>query len=70
MGCGPEGRLGLSLQDKHRAEGNAAFAHLQRGDVISVTEAEARGDGLALNERSEAQVVAAVGQPVEAPKSS
>jgi len=69
MGCGPEGRIGLALQDKHRAEGNAAFADLQRGDVISISEAEARGDGLALNERSEVRVLAAAGQPVGAPKS-
>ena len=70
MGCGPEGRIGLALQDKHRAEGNAAFAHLQRGDVISLTEAEARGDGLALNESSEVLVLTAAGQPVGASKSS
>jgi len=70
MGCGPEGRIGLALQDKHRAEGNAAFAHLQRGDVISLTEAETRGDGLALNESSEVRVLAAAGQPVGASKSS
>jgi SAM-dependent methyltransferase len=64
MGCGPEGRLGLSLQEKHVAEGNRAFEGLLRGDVISVTGGEPRGDGLALEAASTVQVVAAAGRPV------
>jgi ribosomal protein RSM22 (predicted rRNA methylase) len=64
MGCGPEGRLGLALQDKHRSEGNAAFFRLQRGDVVTVTQAEPRGDGLALGEDAEVRIVAPAGRPV------
>jgi SAM-dependent methyltransferase len=64
IGCGPEGRLGLALQDKHRSEQNAEFFHLQRGDVVRVTEAEARGDGLALKDRSAVAVIARAGQSV------
>ena len=64
MGCGPEGRLGLALQEKHRTEANAAFFRLQRGDVVTLTETEPRGDGLSLTERSEVHVVAPAGRPV------
>lgn len=64
MGCGPEGRLGLALQEKHRTEQNAAFFRLVRGDVVTVSEVEPRGDGLALQERSEVRVLAPAGRPV------
>jgi len=64
MGCGPEGRMGLGLQERHRTAANAAFFDLQRGDVVSVTATEPRGDGLALGERSEVRVVATAGKPV------
>jgi SAM-dependent methyltransferase len=62
VGCGPEGRIGLALQEKHRTGQNAAFFKLNRGDVISLTETEERGDGLALTERSEVKVVAPAGR--------
>ena len=62
MGCGPEGRMGLALQEKHRTEANQGFFRLQRGDVIRMTETEPRGDGLALNEKSEVKVVAPAGR--------
>jgi ribosomal protein RSM22 (predicted rRNA methylase) len=65
MACGPEGRLGLALQEKHRTAANAAFFHLGRGDVVRVTEAEPRGDGLSLSERSEVHVLAPAGRPLE-----
>src|SRR5450631_1580913 len=64
MGCGPEGRLGLALQEKHRTPENAAFFRLQRGDVVTVTDIEPRGDGLSLTERSHVQVVAPAGRPL------
>lgn len=69
MGCGPEGRLGLALQMKHRTLANAAFFGLERGDVVSLTEAEPRGDGLALTERSEVRVVSPAGRPVRSEES-
>jgi SAM-dependent methyltransferase len=67
IGCGPEGRLGLALQAKHRTEANAAFFELHRGDVVRVTEPEPRGDGLALSDRSEVKVLARAGQPTPDP---
>ena len=64
MGCGPTGRMGLALQQKHRTDANRAFFQLKRGDVVRVTDTEQRGDGLALTEGSEVQVLAAAGKPV------
>ena len=66
MGCGPEGRMGLALQEKHVADANRRFGHLLRGDVVAVEGAEARGDGLALGAGSSVRVVAPAGQPVPA----
>jgi SAM-dependent methyltransferase len=64
MGCGPEGRMGLALQEKHVAEANRAFEGLLRGDVIAVSGAEPRGDGLALGEGSSVRIIAPAGSPV------
>lgn len=64
IGCGPEGRVGLALQEKHRTEANAAFFHLHRGDVVSVTHAEPKGDGLGLDDRTEVRVVAPAGRGI------
>ena len=62
MGCGPEGRMGLALQGKHRTAANEAFFSLRRGDVVAVEGTEPRGDGLALVEGSSVRKVAAAGQ--------
>jgi hypothetical protein len=67
MGCGPEGRMGLSLQEKHVREGNRRFADLLRGDVVEITGGEPRGDGIALGEGSTVKVMAPAGRPVPAP---
>jgi hypothetical protein len=67
MACGPEGRVGLALQDKHRNERNERFFKLQRGDVVAVTETEPKGDGFSLTDRSEVRVVAAAGRMVPPP---
>ncbi len=64
MGCGPEGRVGLALQEKHRTAANEAFFGLRRGDVVAVDGTEQRGDGLALVEGSSVRKVAAAGQEV------
>ncbi|HEX4620067.1 MAG TPA: methyltransferase type 12, partial [Myxococcaceae bacterium] len=64
IGCGPEGRVGLALQEKHRTPANEAFFRLRRGDVVAVTETEPRGDGLSLSDRSEARVIAHAGEPL------
>jgi len=66
MGCGPEGRLGLALQEKHRTAENEAFFTLRRGDVVAVEGTEPRGDGLALVEGSRVRRVASAGQPFPA----
>jgi len=67
IGCGPEGRIGLALQEKHRTAGNERFFTLRRGDVIRLTQTEPKGDGLALDDRSEVAVVAPAGRPVPEP---
>jgi ribosomal protein RSM22 (predicted rRNA methylase) len=64
MGCGPEGRLGLALQEKHVTDANRRFASLLRGDVVDVAGAEPRGDGLALGPDSSVRVVAEAGHAV------
>lgn len=66
MGCGPEGRMGLSLQEKHVTESNRRFQSLLRGDVVEVTGGEPRGDGLALDAGSQVRVIATAGRPVPA----
>ena len=67
IGCGPEGRLGLALQERHRTEKNERFFKLHRGDVVAVTHTEAKGDGLALDDTTEVKVVAWAGQGVPPP---
>ena len=64
IGCGAEGRVGLALQEKHRSDSNAPFFKLQRGDVISITATEPKGDGLSLGDQSQVRVVAAAGRGV------
>ncbi len=64
MACGPEGRMGVSLQEKHVNERNGRFAELLRGDVIELTEVEPRGDGLRLSEASEVKLLAHAGESV------
>jgi SAM-dependent methyltransferase len=58
IGCGPEGRMGLALQDKHVGPSNAAFTDLQRGDVVRLEGTEPRGDGIALGPDSTVTVIA------------
>jgi SAM-dependent methyltransferase len=64
MGCGPEGRVGLALQEKHRTPANEVFFSLRRGDVVAVEGTEPRGDGLSLVAGSTVRRVAAAGQPL------
>ena len=49
MGCGPEGRRGMALQDKHVNDGNRAFVELERGEVIRLHGVEPKGDGWGLS---------------------
>ena len=67
MGCGPEGRMGLALQEKHVTDANRRFEGLLRGDVVEVTGGEPRGDGVALGEGSAVKVLAPAGRPVPGP---
>ncbi len=64
MGCGPEGRMGLVLQEKHLSDANRRFATLLRGDVVEIEGGEPRGDGFALGEGSSARIVSEAGRPV------
>jgi SAM-dependent methyltransferase len=64
MGCGPEGRKGLALQEKDVTPRNRAFEGLLRGDVVEVTGVEPRGDGLRLSPESDVRVIAAAGRPL------
>ncbi|HET7755395.1 MAG TPA: small ribosomal subunit Rsm22 family protein [Anaeromyxobacteraceae bacterium] len=64
MACGPEGRLGLALQEKHVTGSNARFEGLLRGDVVELTEVEPRGDGLRLGPDSTVEVIAPAGARV------
>jgi SAM-dependent methyltransferase len=64
MGCGPEGRMGLALQEKDVTSRNRVFEKLLRGDVVEITGAEPRGDGLRLSGESDVRVVAAAGRPL------
>jgi ribosomal protein RSM22 (predicted rRNA methylase) len=66
MGCGPEGRLGLALQEKHLSAQNRRFERLARGDLVEVTGVEPRGDGLRLGEASEVRILAPAGTPLPA----
>ncbi|XXF76838.1 small ribosomal subunit Rsm22 family protein [Myxococcaceae bacterium GXIMD 01537] len=68
IGCGPEGRVGLAMQEKHRTEKNERFFKLRRGDVIAVSETEEKGDGFAMGETSEVRVVAPAGRGVPPPQ--
>ena len=67
MACGPEGRVGLALQQKHETPANKAFFFLRRGDVLRLDVTEPRGDGLALDDKSTVKVVAPAGRPPPAP---
>jgi ribosomal protein RSM22 (predicted rRNA methylase) len=67
IGCGPEGRVGLAMQDKHRTEGTAPFFYLRRGDVLRLSETQPKGDGFALDDKSEVKVIAGAGRPVPEP---
>jgi hypothetical protein len=62
MACGPEGRLGLALQEKHVGPSNARFAKLLRGDVVALEGAEPSGEGLKLGPDSKVDVVAKAGE--------
>jgi ribosomal protein RSM22 (predicted rRNA methylase) len=64
MGCGPTGRVGLAMQDKHQNEKNRLFAKATRGDVIRITATEPRGDGLSLTDQSTVEILASAGKPV------
>jgi SAM-dependent methyltransferase len=64
MGCGPDGRVGLAMQEKHETERNRLFFKMSRGDVVRVTNTEERGDGRALTDQSTLEIIASAGRPV------
>lgn len=64
MGCGPEGRIGLAMQERHRSPVNERFFKLERGDVVKIGAVEPKGDGLAIGADSSVEVIAYAGSPV------
>jgi SAM-dependent methyltransferase len=64
MACGPEGRMGLALQDKHVTDANRHFAALERGEIVSIEGAAAKGDGLGLDAASQVTRVAGPGERI------
>ncbi len=70
MGCGPDGRVGLALQERHRNDLNKPFFYLERGDVIGIDETEPRGDGVTLTERTTVKMLARAGRPIPASPSN
>lgn len=64
VGCGPEGRVGLSILEKNITAGNRVFLHLQRGDVVKITGAEDRESGIALTDKSNVAIIARGGKPL------
>jgi hypothetical protein len=46
FGCGASGRHAIVRLDRAASPGNAAFAHLERGDVVTLEGCEPAGDGL------------------------
>lgn len=67
VGCGPEGRIGLSIQEKDITEGNKIFLRLNRGDVVRIDGAEERESGVALTENSRVSILAHGGRPLPEP---
>jgi SAM-dependent methyltransferase len=67
MGCGPEGRVGLAMQEKHQTPENRLFFKAQRGDVIRVEGTEDKGDGFSLTDASKVEIIAHAGKPVPGP---
>jgi SAM-dependent methyltransferase len=64
MGCGPEGRIGLALQEKHRSPANEGFMNLNRGDIIRIGgPTEEKGDGAGLGLETTVERIAWAGQP-------
>lgn len=68
IGCGPEGRTGLALQEKHRNKENAAFFYAHRGDVFRVSNTTEKGDGFGMDDQSEVKLVAPAGKPLPLPE--
>jgi len=67
MGCGPEGRIGLSLMEKNMTDDNSLFLRLKRGDVVRITGGEDRESGIALTEKSKISILAHAGKPLPEP---
>jgi SAM-dependent methyltransferase len=66
MGCGPEGRMGVALQDKHVGDGNRIFGELARGEVVRFDGGVPKGDGLGLGAGSAVVRLARAGERVSA----
>ena len=67
VGCGPEGRIGLSVLEKDVADENKIFLHLQRGDVVRIAGAEERESGIGLTGKSVITIAAHAGKSLPGP---
>jgi SAM-dependent methyltransferase len=65
IGCGPDGRVALTLPQKRVSDATSAFLSLERGDVVRISGTlTQRGDGLRLEEDATVEVVAHAGEPI------
>lgn len=64
VGCGPEGRIGISVLERDISDHNKIFLRLQRGDVVKIANAEERESGIGLAEDSGISIVARAGKPL------
>lgn len=67
IGCGQEGRVGLSLQEKDITGDNKVFLHLKRGDIIRITGGEDKESGITITDMSRITVMAGAGRPLPIP---
>lgn len=60
--CGPSGKKRISGSKTHNPQHQRAFAHLKRGDLISIGNAVERGNTLELTPDTEVKIIAAPGK--------
>ena len=63
VGCGSQGRHGLTMLKRHKGSALKTFKKLDRGDIVRLTALEEKGDGLHLGGDSDVARVVAVGEP-------
>jgi SAM-dependent methyltransferase len=66
MGCGPEGRVPVSVSDANRTDAHAAYLDAARGDVLAIEHGEPAGEGEGVRLGPDTRVVrvARAGEPL------